>query len=175
MPSYPRCYRAAYNTLTWDNVNQRIRACPCMTGLMDRFTHFNWSPISSIPLTGWGNPCSRPVRVPPHRIYFITQLTLPSGLHHVAIGVSSNMLGCWRSHSCLYLVFFSMGFPSLHLPSSIWFIWILLCVRARVYVREYVCEASWMRIFVHFSMCVCQHVCACVCAVRGFGRNFMGW
>lgn len=27
MPSYPRCYRASYNTLTWDSVSQRMRVC----------------------------------------------------------------------------------------------------------------------------------------------------
>lgn len=41
MASYPHCYQAAYNTLTWDNVSQRMRACACMTWLMDRFTHIN--------------------------------------------------------------------------------------------------------------------------------------
>lgn len=44
MPSYPHCYQATYNTLTWSYVSQRMRVCTCLTGLTDRFTHISWSP-----------------------------------------------------------------------------------------------------------------------------------
>lgn len=109
-----------------------------------------------------------PTRTCPTTQNTFHQLTRPSGLYHVSIGVSSDMCRCWRSHSLvgrLYPVFFSTGFPSLYL-SSMWFPWILLCVRVRVceYVR--VCVRVLLNArpwtFQHLCVCVRMRVCACV-------------
>lgn len=75
----PNSSRPQYNTVTWDNASQRMRA----------WAWTDLPTISSVPLTRGGNPCY--LRVQSHKIYPTTDLLV---LHHVAVGVSSHMPGC---------------------------------------------------------------------------------
>lgn len=148
MPSYPRCYWASYNTPTWDSVSQRMRVCACMTGLVNRFTHVNQSPISEVAFHWQAEetPCSHVE--PPKSQGSVAPLgctTWPRGCPDFDVPI--------RSSAVASFFFFFHGF-FLCIPTVMWLTWILfVCTCLCVVVSEP-------------SEGLCLYILVCVCGKR---------